>query len=398
MKQAATAVCPQKRTDALVRVLAAEAFLVLFQAYMVAPLIPSLAESLHARVADLGLLIPAYTIPYGLSTLLYGPISDRFGRKRVLLVLFTLLALSSLLVPLCRTVGQLIVLRIFAGLATGGIVPVSVSLIGDIFPYEKRGRPIGMLFGAMAGGMTFGASLGIFFNPILGWRNEYLIAGLISLIISGWALVTHRIFPEELEKIPVKAAKIVSNGRQLLASRRGRRLYSYIFVNGMFHSGVFSWLGYYFKTAHNLQDQQIGLALLGYGVPGMLLGVTIGRLADRRGRRRIIPFGLLLGALSVLILALQIPIWLAAIVVSTLSLGYDMTQPLFAGMATTIGDEQTRGLAVGLSACILFLGYGTGAFIFQLLNTGGLNLPFAVFGSFELLSGILAFWIFRHFR
>lgn len=105
-----------------------------------------------------------------------------------------------------------------------------------------------------------------------------------------------------------------------------------------------------------------------------------------------------LGALSVLILALQIPIWLAAIVVSTLSLGYDMTQPLFAGMATTVGDEQTRGLAVGLSACILFLGYGTGAFIFQLLNTGGLNLPFAVFGSFELLSGILAFWIFRHFR
>ncbi len=156
MKQVATAVCPQKRTDALVRVLAAEAFLVLFQAYMVAPLIPSLAESLHARVADLGLLIPAYTIPYGLSTLLYGPISDRFGRKRLLLILFSLLALNSLLVPLCRTVAQLIMLRIFAGLATGGIVPVSVSLIGDLFPYEKRGKPIGMLFGAMAGGMTFG--------------------------------------------------------------------------------------------------------------------------------------------------------------------------------------------------------------------------------------------------
>lgn len=398
MKEVVTSVCPQKRTDALVRVLAAGAFLVLFQAYMVAPLIPSLAESLHAKVADLGLLIPANTIPYGLSTLVYGPISDRFGRKRLLLILFGLLALSSLLVPLCRTVGQLIVLRIFAGLATGGIVPVSVSLLGDIFPYEKRGKPIGMLFGAMAGGMTFGASLGIFFNPILGWRNEYLIAGLISLALWGWTLATHRTFPEEIEKTPIKASKIVSKGGQLLSSNRGRRLYSYIFVNGMFHSGVFSWLGYYFKTAHNLQDQQTGLALLGYGVPGMLLGVTIGRWADRQGRRRIIPFGLLLGALSVLVLALQIPVWLAAIVVSTLSLGYDMTQPLFAGMVTTVGNEQTRGLAVGLSACILFLGYGAGAFIFQMLNTAGLNLPFAVFGSLELLSGILAFWIFKHFR
>ena len=180
MKQVITTVCPQKRADGLVRVLAAEAFLVLFQAYMVAPLIPSLAESLHAKVADLGLLIPAYTIPYGLSTLVYGPVSDRFGRKKLLLLLFGLLAVSSLLAPLCRTVGQLIMLRIFAGLGTGGIVPVSVSLIGDIFPYEKRGKPIGMLFCAMAGGMTFGASMGIFFNPILGWRNEYLIAGVIS--------------------------------------------------------------------------------------------------------------------------------------------------------------------------------------------------------------------------
>ena len=231
-----------------------------------------------------------------------------------------------------------------------------------------------MLFGAMAGGMTFGASMGIFFNPILGWRNEFLIAGMISLALSGWALVTHRTFPEEIEKAPLKARKIVSNGRQLLSSSRGRRLYSYIFFNGMFHSGVFSWLGYYFKTAHNLQDQQIGLALLGYGVPGMLLGVTIGRLADRHGRRRIIPFGLLLGAFSVLILAMQVPVWVAAIVVSTLSLGYDMTQPLFAGIVTVVGNEQTRGLAVGLSACMLFLGYGTGAFIFQMLNTGGSKL------------------------
>ena len=398
MKELVTAVSAPRRTAGFVRVLAAAAFLVLFQAYMVAPLIPSLAESLHAKITELGFLIPAYTIPYGLSTLLYGPISDRFGRKRLLLILYALLALSSLLVPLCRTVNQLVLLRIFAGLATGGIVPVSVSLIGDTFPYEQRGKPIGLLFGAMAGGMTFGASLGIFFNPILGWRNEYLIAGLISLALAGWAFATHRAFPAEIEKTPLKAAKIVSNAGLLLGSDRGRCLYSYIFVNGMFHSGVFSWLGYYFKTVHGLQDQQTGLALLGYGVPGMLLGVTIGRWAGRRGRQRIIPFGLQVGASSVLILAFKIPVWLAAVVVSTLSLGYDMTQPLFAGMVTTAGNDQTRGLAVGLSACILFLGYGAGALIFQLLSAGGLNRPFVVFGSFELLSGMLAFWLFKNYR
>jgi predicted MFS family arabinose efflux permease len=65
----------------------------------------------------------------------------------------------------------------------------------------------------------------------------------------------------------------------------------------MFHSGVFTWLGLYFSERYHLGDEGIGLALLGYGVPGMLLGPIIGRVADRIGRKRIIPSGILIAAL-----------------------------------------------------------------------------------------------------
>lgn len=380
-----------KQRNFLIRILSAAAFLLLFQIYLIGPLIPVLSRSFHAPVAALGLLIPAYTIPYGLSTLVYGPLSDRIGRKFILITLSGLLALTTLLVPACQNLSQLIALRIFAGLATGGIVPVSVSLVGDVFPYEKRGRPIGMMFGAMAGGISFGASLGIFFNPILGWKNEFLLAGGASLLVFIILVFNHKIFPEQTVRSKLSPANLAAHGWKLLSSNKGKWLYSFIFFNGMFHSGVFSWLGYYFKTKYQLGDQGVGLALLGYGIPGILFGVTIGKLADRYGRQKIIPLGLFIGAFAVAVLVFNMPLWYAAVAVTLLSLGYDMTQPMFAGMVTAVGDEKTRGLAVALSSCTLFLGYGTGAYLFQVLLHHGMQTAFLFFSGFEFLLSMIAF-------
>src|SRR5437763_17095447 len=73
------------RRERLLHLCAALAFLIFFQAYMVAPLIPRLAELFNVPVETIGLAVPAYLIPYGFAVLLYGPLSDRLGRWRVML-------------------------------------------------------------------------------------------------------------------------------------------------------------------------------------------------------------------------------------------------------------------------------------------------------------------------
>ena len=73
------------RRERLLHLCAALAFLIFFQAYMVAPLIPRLAELFNVPVETIGLAVPAYLIPYGFAVLLYGPLSDRLGRGRVML-------------------------------------------------------------------------------------------------------------------------------------------------------------------------------------------------------------------------------------------------------------------------------------------------------------------------
>src|ERR1700685_2955675 len=86
---------PSLRREALLRILSAAAFLVFFQSYLVAPLIPALAIEFHASTSLLGMLVPAYMLPYGISTLFYGPLSDRVGLKTVSLTLLVMMVVTT---------------------------------------------------------------------------------------------------------------------------------------------------------------------------------------------------------------------------------------------------------------------------------------------------------------
>ncbi len=139
--------------------------------------------------------------------------------------------------------------------------------------------------------------------------------------------------------------------------------YAYVLLNAVFHSGVFTWLGLYFARRYGLGEVGIGLALLGYGVPGFLLGPPIGRLADRWGRRWLVPAGLGIAALAAGVLICDVSLVTAAFAVTLLSLGYDMTQPLLAGIVTALGGQR-GGQAMGLNVFMLFTGFGLGSLLF----------------------------------
>src|SRR5919202_3689317 len=91
---------------------AAAVFLVFFQAQMVAPLVPALAAALNAPARLVGLLVPAYSLPYGVMALVYGPLSDRLGRRAVMTICVSGVALGALGAALAPSFGWLMVLRV----------------------------------------------------------------------------------------------------------------------------------------------------------------------------------------------------------------------------------------------------------------------------------------------
>ncbi len=383
--------------EVVLRVMSAASFLIMFQAYLIAPLIPALSLQFHVSAQRVGMLVPGYLLPYGCSTLFYGPLSDRVGRKAVLLGMLAVLNVATFGAASATSLGGLLAWRIAAGLASGGIIPITLALLGDLFPYQQRGRAIGWIFGAIAGGMAFGSTLGAILNPIVGWRVELAALGVASVVNLGFAW-RHRAFLRGRKSTHQPGALEAIRGYvSLLQNPRGARGYLLIFFNAVFQSGVFSWLGFYFSRRYGLGDRGIGLALLGYGIPGMLLGPLIGRAADRFGRSLIIPAGLLISAVAGAALAPEVPLVAAALIVTALSLGFDMSHPPLAGIITSL-DPLRRGQAMGLNAFFLFTGFGLGSVLFQLLLTPRLSLALLAFAGVEGVIALLAAVLLRKER
>jgi predicted MFS family arabinose efflux permease len=381
--------------ETILRVMAAAAFLIFFQSYLVAPLIPAFTREFHASAQLVGLLIPAYLLPYGFSTLFYGPLSDRIGRRPVLLALLAMMVLTTAGAATARSLGQLMAWRVGGGIAAGGIIPIALALFGDLFPYDQRGRPLGWIFGAVAGGSAFGSTSGAILYPFVGWRIVFLAVAVACMGVVFIAYRHRSLLDSQKQDHPLNLRQITSTYLSLLAEPRGGRTYAFIFLNGVFHSGVFSWLGLYFSQRFGLGEIGIGLALLGYGIPGLLLGPAIGHLADRAGRRTIIPVGMCLAALCAAALIPRAPLAWAAVVITFLSLGFDMSHPLLAGIITSLHPKR-RGAAMGMNAFVLFTGFGLGSLIFQELLRSTFDVALSAFAVVQLAAGLVAMKIFRY--
>ncbi len=383
-----------QQRERLLRMLAVATFFIFFQAYMVAPIIPALSNSFGVSIQTVGLLVPAYLIPYGIATLIYGLLADRFGVQRVMFSSLTAFCALTALTATSTSIGQIAAWRVLTGLGASGVVPLALVLVARLFPYEERGRALGWLFGAMAGGMAFGSPLGAILVPYIGWRGLFLAVGVAGGIVLLMFQPYRQVIASAMQPMGGSLGELMRGYVNLLGTPRGQRTYGYVFLNSMFHSGVFTWLGVYLERRYNLGPAGIGLALLGYGVPGFLFGPLIGRTADRLGRARLLPIGLGISALGAALLIMGFPLIVAPVVAMVLSLGYDMTQPLFAGIVTSRGAKRP-GQAMGLNVFTLFVGFGLGSLIFGEMLRFGFEGALSVFAAVELAIGLLSLWLFR---
>lgn len=372
------------------------AFLVFAQTFMVAPLIPQLAAVFHSPVAWVGLAIPAYIVPEAITTLGVGPLSDRVGRNGVIFGSLIAFIILTALTATSRDVGSFIAWRIVTGVAAAGIVPISLTLIGDVVPFAQRGRAVGYLFGSIAGGTATGAAIGALLEPLIGWRALFLVVALLSAVLLAVMLLAS-VLPRMARSAAVQSWSTVLRGYgRLLGLARARRTYGYVLLNTVLQSGVFTWLGVYLHERFGLSETGIGLVLLGYGIPGMLFGPIIGKLADRYGRSVIVPSGVVLTGLCALALAASLPLDGVRIAIILLSLGFDLTHPQLAAIATDLGGG--RGQAVALMAFSLFCGFGVGSLLFQAALALGFVAAFVVFGVIALIGAAVAFRLFRDER
>lgn len=379
----------------LFALLSIAAGLIFLQGYMIAPLIPRLAEVFNVPVQEIGFIVPAYMLSYALMALFYGVLSDRFGRWSIIRISLIIFVVCTALTATAQTASQMATWRLLTGIGASGVIPLTFALIGDLFPFNQRGAKLGLVFAAMEGGMAAGSAGGAILEPFVGWRSLFLGTAAMAAIVL-WRLNRYGALFDtpKVQKLPT-IRQVFQGYSQILASVRGMRTYAYVLWNGIYHSGVYTWLGLYLSQRYSMDALGIGLTILGYGIPGLLLSSMIGRAVDRWGRRWLVPAGLGMAALAGLGMMFEIPAMATTIAILVLSLGYDLTQPLFVGIVTDLGDDNNLGQTMGLKVFTLFTGFGIGSLIFGELLRFGFAPSLLIFGGIQLIAGLVAvplFW------
>ena len=223
----------KKQKYQLIYALSSAAFLVFFQAYMVAPIIPKLALVFNATAQDVGLIIPIYMISFAITALTVGILSDKFGKKAILLISVTIFASLTILTATSSSLDALKLWRLVTGIGAAGIMPIALTTVGMMFPQEERGKPLGIIFASMSGGTAVGASSSAWAIPLFGWQGLFVFVGILAIIVVVILFVLRNNVPA-IKNTGMTLSDTFKGYYKLITNKRGWKIYTLILCNGIF--------------------------------------------------------------------------------------------------------------------------------------------------------------------
>ncbi|MBI3966736.1 MAG: MFS transporter [Chloroflexi bacterium] len=323
------------------------------------PLLPVLAGDFATNVGTAGGVIAAYSIPYGLFQLGYGPIGDRVGKLRVMIVAMILFAAGTFACAFAPTLGTLITLRFLTGAAAAGLIPLTLAYIGDHFSYQDRQAAIGSYLASVALGSILGTSIGGVVADFLSWRSIFLAYGAISVGVFALMWRAGREFPEERKPGPlVDLASFRAYGR-LLREPAPRLVLIAVFVEGFFFFGAFAYMGAFLRETYGLPYLAIGVILSGFGIGNLIYSRTSRWVIRVLGENGQVLVGgwLMCGGYLVIALVASWPLF--ALVNVVLGVGFVLLHTTLQTKATELAPG-ARGTTIALFAFCLFMGQGLG--------------------------------------
>ena len=151
---------------------------------------PAIAQALHLPREVFGPVFSAGLLGAALGALSFGPLADRFGRKRFMIAATIIFAVFSLLIVRVSSLSELLTYRFFAGLGRGGATPAFLALGGEFAPVSKRGVFVSIAFAAFPFGGLVGALTSSYVIPNFGWQFIFYIGGtaplLVAVVLAVW--------------------------------------------------------------------------------------------------------------------------------------------------------------------------------------------------------------------
>ena len=370
-------------TRALIPVLLT-VFLDLLGFGLVIPLLPYYAEQYGASAMQVTLLMACYSSAQFLMAPVWGALSDRIGRRPVLIgsIAFTALGLAGF--ASASQLWTLFLFRTLHGVATANISTAQAA-VADVTPPEKRAMGMGLIGAAFGVGFTLGPWIGGELAPLGLAVPIWVAAGLstLNLLLALWLLPETRTQRSETRKRPINPAAFIKVARHPVVGLS----VLLTFVLTLSFSMMESTFTLFAEHARNLGPQEVGRM---FGVAGLVTiliqGGLIHRLVKRFGEQRLIPVGILLLAAGLALLPEAPPMAAMVAVFCLIAVGQGITTPSLQSLISRATSADEQGFVMGTNQSMSALARGVGPALGGIIFTD-LGPPAPVWVSAAILVG-----------
>ncbi len=364
---------PPGRERALLWLLALTQFTVIMDFMIMMPLAPQVMSAFVIGPAAFATAVSAYSWCAGLSGLFAATYIDRFDRKKLMLVVYVLFALSNLACALAPTFLMLQAARAFAGLTAGVLGSIVMAVLSDVIPQTRRGAATGIVMTSFSLAAVFGVPVGILLGAHFGWESPfYLLAGLSALIwIAAWRLVPT--LTGHLANQPRTLAKVLPDLFALIRNPPYLRAFA---LTGMVMSAsmlVIPFMAPMLVANHGVLPAQLSWIYMAGGVATFFTARIVGRLSDRFGAVRV--FRAIAGFS---ILPLMFITHLPALQLATMIVLFPLLMISMSGrfipmqaLMTTVAKPAERGAFLSVNSAVQSLGTGMGAWVGGMMLSSG---------------------------
>jgi predicted MFS family arabinose efflux permease len=273
----------------VIAILALTQFTVVLDFMVMSPLGDLLMKSMQLTTKQFGIAVFSYAFSAGISGFLTAGFADSFDRKKLLLFFYIGFIVGTLFCGLATNFYLLVAARVFTGIFGGVIGSISMAIVSDLFPIEKRGRVMGFLQMGFGASQVLGIPISLYIANHFGWQSPFFLIVGMAFVIWSFIMLKMKPITKHLE---VKNKD--TNALQHLVHTIQNRNYRIGFLTTALMSlggfMIMPWGSVYAINNLHVTQEQLPLLFMIAGVATLLMMPLIGKISDKINKFTIFTF------------------------------------------------------------------------------------------------------------